>query len=194
MTKTLFFTLVLIISLTTVGCINIGVKEEVQPIANEDQDVNQEMSNKNGNVEPRKFYPDNNQLEKPEPVGTGGSEFVITQELEIKFYLVEKYNPGVCYGLPGSVSQEVTGGMISRNPELAQLIKGKYNLTSDLDIYNKIKQLNGIMLTKMAGGKYQFNFTDGQCCILTAYEGEVDIVGKTISDQIIREETKQNPC
>ena len=147
---------------------------------------------------PKKFYPDSNPAVVTEAAAdgatTGARNFTITTELLMRLHLTDKYKPGTCYGLPGPVPPEAVGGMISRNPELAEFLKDRYKLATDLDVYNKIKQLNGIQLEKLASGKYKFNFTDGQCCLLRAYEGEVTVVAQTVTDEILRQESKQNPC
>ena len=106
----------------------------------------------------------------------------------------DRYNPGVCYGLPVPIADVSIAGMERRNPDLWKLIKMKYNLTSGLDIYNKISQISGIQLVELAGGKYQFNFRDGQCCVQKAYEGQVNIIADRIDDTITRQETHNNPC
>ncbi|MFA5029244.1 MAG: hypothetical protein WC518_00655 [Patescibacteria group bacterium] len=204
----------LLLTLPLAGCLNNLSKENRlvdtpdNKTKNSNQQLNREIdapsnininTNINTNTTVKKFYPDaglakSGQTTNQDSQNQSKKNFIITQELQVKFYLVDKYNPGTCYGLPGPVPAEAIAGMIGRNPELAELVRSKYNLTADLDVYNKIKQLNGIQLEKLAGGKYQFDFTDGQCCILKAYEGEVTIVGQTISDTITKQDSKQNPC
>lgn len=185
---------ILILGLFLAGCVKQNNQNQTAPLAS----VNSNKENSNQKAVPsaelKRFYPQTAVANKPAAVPDPAKDFVITQELTLKLYLVDKYNPGTCYGLPSPVPDAAVKGMVSNNPELAQFVKYKYKLNSDLDIYNKIKQLNGISLSKIAGGKYQFNFTNGQCCILTAYEGEATIINQTISDSITRQETKNNPC
>jgi len=194
MKKYLFSIVILLMAVFLAG--SLGTKNANDNLASEPVANNNQPSNNNVNTDFQKFYPDSSNINKPAdniPFDQSRN-FTVTQELEIKFYLVDKYNPGICYGTPSPVTDESVSGMIVRNPELSQLLRSKYNLISDLAVYNKIKQLNGVLLTEIKGGNYQFNFIDGQCCVLKAYEGEVNIVGKTISDEVIRTDTKQNPC
>lgn len=187
--KTLVFILVFS-ALFLSGCYNSSSSEYKNEGKNQTDSLIELEANNNQVVE--KFYPENTQIAKS--INSATDQFVITQELQIKFYLVDKYDPGICYGMPEPVPDVAVDGMIDRNPDLVNLIRSKYSLTDNLAVYNKIKQLNGIRLSKLTGGKYQFNLTDGQCCILTAYEGEVSIVGRSISDKVIRRESKNNPC
>jgi len=121
-------------------------------------------------------------------------DFVVTQELEVRLYLVDRYNQGVCYGKPVVVSQSMIDGVINNNSGLSSFVRGKYGFTSDLEVYNKIKQINGINLNEKKGGSYIYSFTDGQCCVQKSYQGEINIIGKTISDEILKTEIHQNPC
>lgn len=121
-------------------------------------------------------------------------DFVITQELQIRIHLADKYNPGTCYGMPGPVPDKMVNSLIAENKSLADFLRDRYRLGSDLDVYEKIRQIKAIKLELIFGGKYRFNFTDGQCCFLKMYEGEVTIIGKTISDQVIKTDNEQNPC
>lgn len=175
---------------------NSDVNENEQ--ANVNENTNQVVVAENEAVLKR-FYPiitrvdasDVNQTGKPNDAERG---FVITQELLVKLHLIDKFNPGICYGMPGPIPEEAISGMINNNPILAKFLKDKYVLTTDLDVYNKIKQINGIDLRKLAGGKYKFSFMDGQCCTLTGYAGNVNVVGNDITDEVTDQESKNNPC
>ncbi len=169
-----------------------GGSEEARQKGPEAADGADSESSPIESAEPEKFYPTPSKL--PAEADSDKRDFVVNQELKVKLYLVEKYDPGICYGMPGPVPEEAISGMIDRQPELAEFLAVNYDLKSDLEIYNRIKQLNGVRLTEISGGKYQFNFTDGQCCTLTIYQGEAVIIADTVSDKITSRETKQNPC
>ncbi len=147
----------------------------------------------------QKFYPedlspkpDTGNDSKASPNGSPSS-FSVTQELQVKLYLIDKYNPGVCYGLPGPVPEVAIQGMIADNPDLVKFLKSKYELKTDLDVYKKIKQINGIRLIQDKGS-YTYEFMDGQCCTLHAYQGKITIIGNSISDVILQQATQSNPC
>lgn len=107
--------------------------------------------------------------------------FQLTPDLIAKMYLVDAYKPGICYGAPLAIPQVAIEGMIANNPTLSEYLKKKYNLKTDLEIYNKIKQMNGISLTETASSKFNFTFMDGQCQNVTYYEGVVTVSGSSIS-------------
>ncbi len=141
------------------------------------------------------FYPNSPSVSKPvENVSNSSHDFVVTQDLQVELYLIDKYKPGTCYGMPSPVPQESIDGMIVRNPDLTQFLKNRYNLTSGLEIYNKMKQIGAINLSLISGGNYNFEFHDGQCCTQTEYQGQVNVVGQTISDKLEVQESKTNPC
>lgn len=145
--------------------------------------------------EMKKFYPDNSgATEKNTNTSNSDPGFSVTLELELKMFLADKYNPGVCYGLPGPVPDSSIKSLIAANRGLADFLRSYYGLNDDLDLYNKIKQLNGIRLTEISSSRYQFNFVDGQCCVLKAMEGEISKIGSIISDEVTRTEKQQNPC
>jgi len=150
----------------------------------------------------KRFYPDAGAtVGTPEtnvPTGSTASDpeksFIITPELIAKLYLADKYKPGVCFGLPTPVAEESIRFVVDGNIGLASFLKQKYKLTTDLEIYNKIKQLNDVQLTKTASGRYDFQFMDGQCCTLNFYQGWVEVSGETATDTVTNQESKTNPC
>ena len=175
--------------------IDVGEANETKPISETNTPVLPPTKK-----EMPKFYPDTGSNTNTGGSGsTGGTadssrSFTVSTDLRVKLYLVDKYKPGVCFGMPGPIPTEAVRGMIDRNKDLAQFLRQQYNLTSDLEVYNKIKQLQNIQLSQLGSGKYSFTFMDGQCCTLTYYEGQVQIVGNNINDTVGTKETKTNPC
>lgn len=147
----------------------------------------------------QRFYPEDlsPKVSASDDAGTASkgssSSFSVTQELQVKLYLVDKYNPGICYGLPGPVPDQAVAGMLTDNPDLVKFLEGKYDLKTDMEIYKKIKQINGIHLSQEKGS-YVYEFTDGQCCALHAYQGKITIMGSNITDTVLRQQTQVNPC
>lgn len=137
----------------------------------------------------KKYYPDS------QPAVSGAKstgsiavsaeqDFQITSSLMAKMHLVDKYKPGICFGTPVTPPQSAISSMKSSNEPLWQFIKGHYGLSSELEIYNKIKQLQGAWLTETASGIFNFRFMDGQCQSVTYYEGIVKVVGSTVTETI----------
>ncbi|MFA6594452.1 MAG: hypothetical protein WCT16_04335 [Candidatus Buchananbacteria bacterium] len=125
---------------------------------------------------------------------SAGSKFTITPQLIAKMHLVDKYKPGICYGSAIVVPEVAIQSMIADNKDLAEFLRQKYSLKTDLEVYNKIKQLNGIMLTETASSKYDFRFMDGQCCAETLYLGAVSVSGETATDVVTSQESYTEKC
>jgi len=182
---------------TSSGTINSKKEEANQNITNNSSGQPKVDKNTPKQAQVKKFYPDP-LISSEQASSTTKSDIaqddLMPENLQIKLYLVDKYKPGTCYGMPGPVPDEAISGMIKRNQSLAKFVKDKYKLKSDLEIYLKIKQIFGIQLEPASGGKYQYNFIDGQCCTLKSYNGLIENIGGKISDSVINQETKNNPC
>ncbi len=116
-----------------------------------------------------------------------------TEEINIKIYLIDKYAPGMCFGMPGPVSDELVNRTLNQYPELVTLVKNRYNLSKDSQIFEKIEQLNSVTLVKTDAG-YDFSFTDGGCCSINKYSGKIKIEGDQITDEITNTSSEQVPC
>jgi hypothetical protein len=220
MKKSLLLTAILTLIIIVSGCTtdiknqlagngastNVSVDDSINASSNavgEGDAGNIATSSQNISTAPKKtvqkFYPEDL---SPKPSVSNDSRtgsknsspsFSVTRELQVKLYLVDKYNPGICYGLPGPVPEQAVTGMIADNPDLVKFLKGKYDLKTNMDIYNKIKQINAIHLSQEKGS-YIYEFTDGQCCTLHAYQGRITIIGNNITDTILKQQTQTNPC
>lgn len=165
--------------------------------------VNQPQDNllvatSNNKREIKRFYPDNDSTnstnKKSSTLDDQEKSFTITPELIAKMYLIEKYNPGVCFGMPSPVPQSGIDYLINNNKPLADFVRQRYHLSSDLEVYNKLKQFQNIQLNMIASSKYKFQFMDGQCCTLTFYQGTIEVKGDRAIEIIENKETKNNPC
>ncbi|MFA5125125.1 MAG: hypothetical protein WC473_04900 [Patescibacteria group bacterium] len=150
-------------------------------------------------AEVKRYYPDQSLTQTL--AGSSGSasapadsKFVITPQLIAKMHLVDKYKPGICYGSAITIPEVAIQSMITDNKSLAEFLRQKYSLKTDLEVYNKIKQLNGVMLTETASSKYDFRFMDGQCCTETLYLGTVQVSGSTATDIITSQESHTEQC
>jgi len=77
---------------------------------------------------------------------------------------------------------------------LVEIIKEKYQVYSDYDIY-KIFRSSKIFSLKKSKEGYIFSFIDGNCCVITRYEEILYLNNGVIimSEIISRKETKV-PC
>ena len=216
--KKLVIAISLLFALSLTGCLPTTTKQQssksqVEGSASSSEAENASLgldkSNENqliaaapaaGKKEVKRFYPDSGSVPTGETSGSSGTvsdperSFNITPELIAKMHLVDKYNPGVCFGMPGPVPQSAIDSLINGNKALSDFVKQKYNLSSDLEIYNKLKQFQNVQLTVISSSKYKFKFMDGQCCTMTYYQGVIEVSGDKAIETIENKETKTNPC
>ena len=112
--------------------------------------------------------------------------------LEIKIYLVKKYNPGICIGMPTVYGDWMIQSALGDTAAVC-LIKDQFNVTRDFEIFTKIQQLNSVQVWK-ENNKYIFRFTDGQCCSLTHYEGYVSQSRNNFIEVITKQFSENVPC
>ncbi|MCJ7450446.1 MAG: hypothetical protein MUP58_01765 [Candidatus Nanohaloarchaeota archaeon QJJ-9] len=112
---------------------------------------------------------------------------------DIKAELVEKYQPGTCFGMPGGVSEKMIEQTIEQNKKLSDYIKNQYNLQDKQKIYNKIKQFQNINLNR-TGKKYDYILRDGNCCTITTYNGTATLGEGTITIQEENRSSENVPC
>lgn len=106
---------------------------------------------------------------------------------EAKAYLLGKYNPGICFGMPRVITE--TERTLVMKPDVVTYVRQRFSVTSDNDIYTKIVQLLGITIRGDA-----FTFRDGKCCTITTYEGKIKIDGSTIQDEVVKQDAQNVPC
>lgn len=128
------------------------------------------------------------------PTADSGAIVVLTDKLKMKLYLIEKYKPAICFGEPAAVSSEDIASYLQKNAAMAQFVGDYYKTESELEIYSKLQQINGINLTRGQEGKYLYRFVDGQCCDLTIYEGEINIINTNIFENLLIHNAKKTPC
>ncbi len=85
-------------------------------------------------------------------------------EDEARSYLIQKYTPGICFGMPTLYDDP------SQFPEPV------------------------IILTKTSNKSFNFRLEDGKCCTIHIFNGVVELKGATITDKIIDSNTLNVPC
>ncbi len=112
--------------------------------------------------------------------------------LVLKAYLVEKYNPGFCFGMP-SIEYGSPSTAIEAYPRTANFVKERFGISYEYNVYTKMRQICSIKLTE-SGSVYEFVFTDGKCCTISTIEGIIYFDDEEIIDEIKKTETKVVPC
>jgi hypothetical protein len=114
-------------------------------------------------------------------------------EFQIKAYLIRKYDPKACFGMPKVIREETVRLTLERTPDLVAFIKEEFGHSTDHNIHNVIEQLRTIALTKTDEG-YDFTMRDGRCCTITTYKGRIRIQGSEISDEVTAKSVENVPC
>ncbi len=117
--------------------------------------------------------------------------FQITPDLQVRMYLVDAYRPGICFGGPKAVASSDMASLINANQQLTEFIRQKYNLKTDQETYNKLKQLSGVSLVETASSKFNYAFSDGQCQTVSDYTGVISIIGGNISAAVASQVSHQ---
>lgn len=137
-------------------------------------------------VNDKKYYPDdvNNNVVSADD---SARNFQITPALLVKMHLADTYNPGICFGDPTAVPQSAINSMMSSQKDLAEFLRQQYNLNSDLEVYNKIKQFQGFDLREVGSSKFDFIFKDGQCYYYEYYRGQAEVIGTKVEIKILEQ-------
>jgi len=107
--------------------------------------------------------------------------FIVTPDLLAKMYLIDTFKPGMCFGSPSSPPEIAVTNLVASNPALSDFLRRKYVLKTELEVYNKLKQLHAITLTETASSRFNFTFMDGQCQNVTYYEGTAIVSGSIVT-------------
>jgi hypothetical protein len=115
-------------------------------------------------------------------------------ELNIRFYLHEKYHPGSCYGMPSKDDERIIKSKLKNDPQLVKIIEDRYHVYKDYEVYRILISIKKFLLEKINEG-YKFSFTDGECCVITKYVGilymDNDVI---IRSEIISKKISHVPC
>lgn len=85
-------------------------------------------------------------------------------EQQARAFLIEKYHPSACYGMPRIVHKGEPG------PEPKLELSQKYNMGFEYEVW------------------------DGHCCSITIYKGNLTYSNNKFVDNLTSNETKQVPC
>ncbi len=159
---------------------NIDDSKNIMNNIDKASDVVAEVNNK-------KYYPDDINKNDAVSVDDSSRDFQITSALLVKMHLADTYNPGICFGEPTAVPQSAISSMMSSQKDLAEFLRQQYKLSSDLEVYNKIKQFQGFDLREVGSSKFDFIFKDGQCYYYEYYRGQAEVVGTKVEVKILEQ-------
>ena len=105
--------------------------------------------------------------------------------LEAKEYLVKKYNPGFCFGIPGPISEKEINFTIKSYPQVADFVRDKFNTSSNYELYLIILKMNTIFISKLTNSSYYFAHSSGSCTVIHSFQGLLLIDEKGLMTDII---------
>ncbi|MBN4057110.1 hypothetical protein JYU19_02240, partial [bacterium AH-315-J21] len=109
-------------------------------------------------------------------------------------FLVKKYDPGLCYGMPSPVPDEIVNGALARSPLLVEFIRNTFSVESDFQIFTKIRQLLVIKLRQTGAGAYEYYLIDGRCCDILRFHGELRLREGVFMDALLDRNIENVPC
>lgn len=113
-------------------------------------------------------------------------------EFRIRAYLVDKYNPGNCFGMPQIKSPFETE--IKVKEDLIEKIKKEYNIKDDSKAEQFAIKMSKIGIIKESKNEYRYEVRDGRCCGITTYTGKIRLKKKKIIETVIGKKEEMVPC
>jgi len=111
--------------------------------------------------------------------------------IKLKLYLIEKYNPGDCFGMPSIRNPRDRANI---NPELLVKVKELLKNKTDKEYDDIIRQMNNIRIEQVQTNEYNFFFKDGKCCTIINYKGRLLILSDNIYESNTITTTEEVPC
>lgn len=114
--------------------------------------------------------------------------------LEIRAYLVEKYDPGDCFGEPSVISGGEINFTINNHPRLAAFVQEKFDVSEAYDIFHYISKMQKVSLSSIESNQAQFSIKDGGCCIIVTTTGVVYVIQSEITHEELSSEFQIIAC
>lgn len=112
-------------------------------------------------------------------------------DYKIRAFLVEKYNPGDCFGMPQIKDPYET--KIKVNKDLIARIKKEFNIKEDSKAEQFAIKMSKIGILKESKNEYSYEFRDGNCSGITTYKGKIQLKNKKIIETVIEKTEKMVP-
>jgi hypothetical protein len=72
--------------------------------------------------------------------------------------------------MPYQLDRRMIKSKLEKNPQLAEIIKDRYDVYNDYEVYEILISVKKFLLEKIDEG-YKFSFIDGAYCVIAKYEG-----------------------
>lgn len=114
------------------------------------------------------------------------------EEIKMRLYLVKKYNPGDCFGMPMIKNPRYQSKI---SPELLLKVKSlSSEKLNDVEFEKIIRQMERIAIKKTDTAKYYFQFVDGKCCSIMHYKGNLEMHNDEIFEELLEQRGEIVPC
>ncbi len=109
-------------------------------------------------------------------------------------FLVRKYDPGLCYGMPSAVPDSLVAAVIAGSPRLSAFIKTTFAVESDFQVFTKLRQLLMTKVREQSDGIYEYYLQDGRCCDILRFHGQLELREKVFFDRQLDRSVENVPC
>lgn len=112
--------------------------------------------------------------------------------LELKSYLIDKYNPGHCFGEP-TIDLYDREKIIKLYPRIANYVIERFGVNSEYNIFSKMRQISEINVTQNDDA-YKFYLSDGRCCDIISIHGILYFNEDVIIEEVLSTKVESVPC
>ncbi len=138
----------------------------------------------------------------PLPDDTGPTDQA-PADTKVRGYLAGTYSPGLCFGMPGPVSDGEMRSYLAQYPEETNYIKNNFDMAEEAlpVIYTKVRQMRAFSLgTALVQESYpptyvwQSSYSSGKCCSIEKYSGRVTYSSGKFRSDFTLAGTDSEPC
>ncbi len=114
--------------------------------------------------------------------------------IEATVFLVKKYDPGLCFGMPSPVPDEVVTRVLSMNPRLVIFVRKNFIVNSDFQVFVKIRQMFMTKVRTLNRGEIEYYLMSGMCCDIFRIHGKLVRRNGELFDSLLNRAVKSVPC
>ncbi len=114
--------------------------------------------------------------------------------IEATVFLVKKYDPGLCFGMPSPIPNEVVARVIATNPRLVKFVRENFTVESDFQVFVKIRQMFMTKVRTHERGAIEYYLLSGMCCDIIQVHGKLVRRNGELFDSLLDRAVKNVPC
>ena len=127
---------------------------------------------------------------------TGFDSFLDRKQglIDATVFLVKKYDPGLCYGMPSAVHDSLVAAVVAGSPRFSAFIRTTFAVESDFQVFTKLRQLLMTKVREQSDGIYEYYLQDGRCCDILRFHGQLELRENTFFDRQLNRSIENVPC